>query len=156
MNPSARTLIEILGLEPLPAEGGFFRVTWRGETSSAILFLLTREAFSALHQLDRDELWHFHAGHPVEHVQLNPATGQARVARMGANPLAGEQPQVAVPAGSWQGARLDPVGDGSDDYALLGCTVSPAWDDHAFTLGDGNALARAFPPHAALIKALTR
>ena len=74
MNAAARALIERLGLAPLPEEGGFFRVTWRGAHGSAILFLITPEEFSALHRIAQDELWHFHAGDPVEHVRIDPAT----------------------------------------------------------------------------------
>ena len=105
---TARALIASLDLKPLPGEGGFFRVTWRNDTTSAILFLLTRDSFSALHRLDRDELWHFHAGQPIELLQLDPKHGDARIARMGPDVLNGEQPQLHVPAGVWQGARLDP------------------------------------------------
>src|SRR5215204_3564764 len=105
---TARVLIASLDLQPLPGEGGFFRQTWRSSTASAILFLLTREAFSALHRLDRDEVWHFYRGHPVEHVQLNPADGNATITRIGPDVLAGEQPQLVVSENKWQGARLDP------------------------------------------------
>lgn len=158
MRPSAtaRALIQTLGLVPLPDEGGFFRQTWRGNTSSAIFFLLTRDAFSALHRIDQDEVWHYYAGHPVEHLQLDPASGTARATRIGPDVLAGEQPQVPVPAGTWQGARLDPSVATEYDYSLLGCTVSPPWDARSFTLGERDALTRAFPGHATLILALTR
>lgn len=153
---TARALVQALGLQRLPGEGGFFRPTWRTEKSSAILFLLTRDEFSALHRLDREEIWHFYAGHPVEHVQIDPDRGTAHVTHMGPAVLAGERPQVAVPAGVWQGARLDPSTAGADDYALLGCTVSPPWDEQGFILGERAALLESFPAQAILIRALTR
>jgi predicted cupin superfamily sugar epimerase len=152
----ARAIIRALGLEPLPGEGGFFRATWANETCSAIFFLLTRDAFSALHCLDRDELWHFYAGQPVEHLQLDPNSGTARVTRMGPDVLAGELPQLPVSAGVWQGARLVPHLAMAADYALLGCTVSPPWDERGFTLGQRDRLTRLFPAQATLIQALTR
>jgi predicted cupin superfamily sugar epimerase len=152
MNAAARALIERLGLAPLPEEGGFFRVTWRGAHGSAILFLITPEEFSALHRIAQDELWHFHAGDPVEHVRINPATGEVEVNRLGADVARGETPQIAVPAGHWQGARI--VG-GTHGYALLGCTVTPPWTPEGFELGARERLTADFPGHAAWIAQLT-
>ena len=54
MNAAARGLIEGLGLAPLPEEGGFFRVTWRGAHGSAILFLITPDG--VVHGADPKEL----------------------------------------------------------------------------------------------------
>lgn len=154
---TAREIIDALSLIPLPHEGGFFRQTWRSESSSAILFLLTPVDFSALHQLDREEVWHFHGGKPVEHVQLDPGSGAVRVSRLGADITAGDQPQLVVPAGVWQGARLVRQSIGAvTDYSLLGCTVSPPWDERGFTLGDRETLIQAFPVAHDLIRDLTR
>jgi hypothetical protein len=148
-------LIARLQLQPLPGEGGFFRQTWCGASASAIYFLLTRDEFSALHRLDADEMWHFYAGDPIEHVQLDPASKQASVTRLGPNILDGEIPQLFVPAGVWQGARLVDASS-EQGFALLGCTVSPAWHDGRFTLGDRAELTREFPSAAAWVKTLTR
>ena len=155
---TARALIARLGLEPLPDEGGFFRQTWRGDTASAILFLMTPQDFSALHRIAQDEVWHFHAGDPIEHVQLDSPNGAMRVTRLGGNILDGDQPQLVVPAGIWQGARLDPAAAGAaaQGFALVGCTVSPPWDGRGFRLGSRVALTREFPAAAARIAALTR
>lgn len=153
MNAAARTLIDSLRLAPLPEEGGFFRVTWRGAHGSAILFLITPADFSALHRIAEDELWHFHAGDPVEHVRIDPDTGVLTTTRLGADVTRGETPQLAVPAGHWQGARLAATGHG---YALLGCTVTPPWTPAGFKLGARDALTSAFPQHAAAIARFTR
>ena len=153
---AAEQLIAALDLAPLPHEGGFFRATWRSPTASAIFFLLTPEDFSALHRLEQDEIWFFHAGDPVEHLQLDSSTGAAQRVRMGADVLAGDKPQLLVPAGWWQGARIDPAGPGRHGYALFSCTVSPPWEENDFTLGEREALARTFPAHAELITRLTR
>jgi predicted cupin superfamily sugar epimerase len=161
MTSTARQLIAALKLEPLPREGGFFRQTWRSEAGSAILFLITAEQFSALHRIAQDELWHFHAGDPVEHVQLDPRDGRTRVTRLGGNVLAGEQPQLVVPRGTWQGARLEEAPGATareprHGFALLGCTLTPPWDERGFELADRGALERAFPENASQIRALTR
>lgn len=153
MNAAAREVIAALRLEPLPHEGGYFRATWRNATSSAILFLLTPEDFSALHCLAQDEVWHFHAGDRVEHVQFGPPGGAMIRHRLGPAVTHGDLPQLVVPAGRWQGARLAEVRLG---YALLGCTVSPPWDEKGFALAARTALTAEFPAHAEIIRALTR
>jgi uncharacterized protein len=157
MPPSepAQALIAALQLEPLPGEGGFFRQTWRNETASAILFLLTTENFSALHRLAQDEMWHFYTGDRVEHVQLAP-DGAAHRTRMGSDVLGGDVSQVIVPPGMWQAARLDPSAATHQGFALLGCTVSPPWDERGCTIGARAELVREYPAHAQLILGLTR
>lgn len=153
MNAAAREVIAALRLEPLPQEGGFFRATWRNATASAILFLITPEEFSALHRLAQDEVWHFHAGDSVEHVQLDSRSGAVRALRLGPDVKRGEAPQVVVPAGVWQGARLCA---GPHGFALLGCTVSPPWEARGFELAERDALQAAFVDHHEIIRALTR
>jgi predicted cupin superfamily sugar epimerase len=153
VNAAAREVIAALRLEPLPHEGGYFRATWRNATSSAILFLITPEGFSALHRLAQDELWHFHAGDPVEHVQIQAPGGAITVSRLGPAVTRGDRPQLSVPAGTWQGARLAEPRQG---FALLGCTVSPPWDQSGFEIASRAALQAAFPQHDAIVRALTR
>lgn len=153
MNAAAQAIVTRLQLEPLPHEGGFFRVTWRNATASAIYFLITPEHFSALHRLAQDEIWFFHAGDPVEHLRLDSRLGETQVTRLGPAADAGDRPQIVVPAGVWQGAR--PAGD-HHGYSLLGCTVSPPWDAGGFELGDRKWLQAAFPAARALIQTLTR
>jgi predicted cupin superfamily sugar epimerase len=175
MNAEAQELIARLGLEPLPQEGGFFRRTWvsterlaNGRAAgSAILFLLTAENFSALHRLETDELWHFCAGDPVEHVQFDPRERSARRVRLGPE-VPADAAQLIVPGKVWQGARLAEAeaavaataspsrGAFRRGWALLSCTLTPAWDEREFTLGRRDELTRAFPKQAALIAALTR
>jgi len=154
VNIEAQGIVATLGLEPLPHEGGFFRQTWRGTGGSAIYFLLTPEDFSALHRLMADELWHFYAGDAVEHVMLVPGGGVPRLSRLGGDVLAGEVPQLAVPAGVWQGARL--AEGARRGWALVGCTVTPAWEDDFSEMGKREALLREFPGAAVQIRALTR
>ena len=163
MNAEAEKIIAQLGLAPLPREGGFFRPSWvstarlaNGRAAgSAIWFLLTADDFSALHRMPAEELWHFYAGDPVEHVTLDTAAGTARVTVLGPELLAGQQPQLTVPGGVWQGARLLPTGR-QRGWALLGCTVTPAWDEREFELGSRAALLGEFPGAAGWIGALTR
>ena len=123
-SPRAVTEHEIrkmLGLEPLPNEGGFFVETYRatrripdealpshpGDRSlaTAIYYLITPQSFSAIHRVRSDEIFHFYMGDAVEMLQLAP-DGSGRMVLLGTDLAAGERPQVVVPAGVWQGARL--------------------------------------------------
>ena len=162
MNDEARQIITQLGLEPLPQEGGWFRRTWQSSEQveparaawAAIYFLVTPEGFSALHRLETDEIWHFHAGDTLEHVRLDPVNGTITVTRLGGDILGGETPQVVVSRGVWQGARLAP--GGTRGWALVGCTMAPQWVEREFALGRREELMRDFPTARAEIAALTR
>ena len=157
---TAAELIAALRLDPLPNEGGFFRQTYVSDArlsdgrsaGTAIYFLITPDGFSALHRLRTDEVWHFYAGATVEHLILDPATGEGRKTRLGNNFSADETPQLVVPGETWQGARLTTGGE----WALLGCTMSPGWDEQEFTLGDRVDLVARFPAWAVDIRAFTR
>ena len=154
MKTDAAAVIAALGLAPLPREGGFFRQTWRTEAGSAILYLMTPAGFSALHRLRTDEVWHFHAGDAVEHVQLDARDGSLRRTVLGPDVLRGEAPQLVVPGGLWQGARLGPARE--HGWALLGATLAPPWNEREFELGGRAELQRTFPVHADVIATLTR
>jgi predicted cupin superfamily sugar epimerase len=158
--PTAADIISLLQLEPLPNEGGFFRQTYASTftlpggrpAGTAIYFLITPEGFSALHTLATEEVWHFYAGDPVEHVLLDATTLTGAKTRLGPDPTAGQRPQLVVPAHVCQGARL--VSGGS--WALIGCTMSPGWDEREFRLGERAPLLARFPAWSADIVALTR
>lgn len=162
VNPEAEAIIKSLGLRPLPREGGWFAPTWVSTgkmadgraAGSLICYLMTGEGFSALHRLHADEIWQFTAGDAVEHLQLDPRDGRTRVVMLGPDVLAGQQPQLVVPPGVWQGARL--AAGAHRGWALLGCTMVPAWDEREFELGERAALQREFPGEAGRISALTR
>jgi predicted cupin superfamily sugar epimerase len=167
---TAEKLIELLDLKPLPMEGGFFRETYRAEEtfspaqlparypsarsfSTAIYYLLTSApgCFSALHRVASDEVFHFYVGDAVEMLLLNPEGTWQRV-ELGNDLLRGERPQLVVPRGVWQGARVAAGGS----FALLGTTVAPGFDAEDFELGAREELLRRYPQAAELIAALTR
>jgi len=163
---TADEIIRRLDLVPHPAEGGWFRETWRCRDSAegalparytgrrcfgtAIYYLLTPDTFSHLHRLASDEVFHFYLGDPVEQLQLFP-DGSGRVVTLGPDLRAGAAPQAVVPAGVWQGARLTPGGA----VALLGCTVAPGFEFADYEHGSRTALLRGWPAHADMIAALT-
>jgi hypothetical protein len=83
-------------------------------------------------------------------LQLWP-DGTGRVVVIGNDLAAGHVPQVVVPGGVWQGARLLSGGQ----WALLGCTVAPGFDYADFESGDRADLVARYPAHRERIVALT-
>lgn len=104
-----------------------------------------------MHMLESDEIFHFYLGDPVEMVQLFP-DGRSAVLRLGPDLIAGEQVQVLVPAGVWQGTRLIENGK----FALLGCTVVPGFDYADYHNASYAGLAAKWPEQKERIRALTR
>ena len=159
-----REIIRRLDLQPHP-EGGYYRETHRDEhqlpaeaagrdgpraASTAIYYLLGPGDFSAFHRLQSDEVFHFYAGDAVTMVQLRD--GGAETTVLGPNVLAGEQPQVVVPANVWQALYLG----GGGRFALMGCTVAPGFDFTDFEMGRRDDLLRTFPDDGDIIRQLTR
>ena len=170
--PSADRVIEILGLERLPYEGGGFRETYRAPStirpdalpfesarprhcSTQIYYILRTGETSALHRVRSDEVFHHYAGDPVTQLLIDGAHAQTVI--IGSDLERGHRPQRVAPAGVWQGACIDPA-DADLGYALLGCTVSPGFDWEDFELitePAAAALKRDHPDHADLIDRLT-
>jgi predicted cupin superfamily sugar epimerase len=127
-------LIARLGLEPHP-EGGHFREIYRhrhergdarGHVTS-IYYLLEAGQVSHWHRIDAVELWHFHAGAPLELTVVEDDRPPTRY-RLGIDLEAGQQPQATVPPKAWQSARS------LGAWSLVGCTVAPAFDFAGFEL----------------------
>ena len=152
----------------LPGEGGFYVETYRcrdklaqanlpaGYTgdrnlSSAILYLLTPDTFSALHRLKSDEIFHFYLGDAVTMLQLHP-DGSSDVITLGQDIMADQCVQVTIPANCWQGCFLNEGGK----FALMGTTVAPGFDFADFELGHREELLEQFPSQRHLIIQLTQ
>lgn len=127
---TAEALIAALNLAPHP-EGGWYRQTWQGPpragraSGTAILFLLRAGERSHWHRVDADEIWLWHAGAPLI-LSMGEALAEDHL--LGPEVLAGQSPQIVVPAGHWQGART------TGAYTLVSCTVSPGFEFAGFTL----------------------
>jgi uncharacterized protein len=104
-----------------------------------------------MHMLESDEIFHFYLGDPVEMLQLNP-DGRSALYILGPDLKAGENVQLLVPAGVWQGMRLI----GSGQMALLGCTVVPGFNYTDYHNAPFAELAAKWPEQAERIKALSR
>jgi len=164
---TAREVIDILGLEPHPEEGGYYTETHRSQEMhaphalpgryggerchcTAIYYLLTPQTYSHMHRLVTDEIFHFYLGDPCEMLLLHP-DGRGEVLALGHDLKAGQRPQVVVPAGSWQGMRLLPGGG----FGLMGCTVAPGFEFADYGHGIRAELLAAYPGFADRIVPLT-
>jgi predicted cupin superfamily sugar epimerase len=137
---SAPEVIQIFGLEALPVEGGFFKVTYRDHALSSIYYLITEDSFSSLHSLRSSEIWNFYAGDPAQMVQISPE-GILHNFTLGTDIRAGHSYQIRVPPHYLQGTRL--LGKGS--WALFGCTVSPPFEEAHFSHVQRSEIIKKFP-----------
>ena len=156
---TSNDLIERLELQPHP-EGGFYKETYRSATevnhkqisraaSTAIYYLLNDGAFSHLHRIDADEVWHAYAGSGIR-VHIFDDDGY-NFLDIGIDIKAGQRPQGMVPAGAWFGAELlDPK-----HFAFVGCTVAPGFEFSHFELADRDLLLKRHPNQRAIINRLT-
>ena len=164
---TATELRDLLGLVPLPGEGGFYVETYRATNSipsadlpsvygeqrsycTAIYYLLTPETVSAMHRLPGDEIYHFYLGDPVEMLQLSSA-GTGKVVILGSDVRSGMRLQHVVPGGAWQGSKLKNGGK----FALMGTTMAPGFEFADYAPGNRADLTRQFPAFAEMIRHLT-
>ena len=131
---TAEDIIRLLDLKPHP-EGGHFRETFRDTrqvesglaASTAIYFLLARGERSHRHRVDAVEIWHWHAGAPLE-LEITQSEGLIERVTLGNDLASGQRPQGAVPAQAWQAAQS------LGDWTLCGCTVAPGFEFSGFEL----------------------
>lgn len=167
-NYSAEELIELLGLEPMPVEGGFFTRTYYSDETvaaeglpqrygrekafgSCIFYLLREGDFSEFHCLPTDEVYHFYCGDPVELLEIDEA-GELKTTILGKNLREGQKLQHVVRRGTWQASYVKPGGK----VALMGCTMAPGFDPQDYERGHWETLLRKFPKHHLLIMKYTR
>lgn len=162
---NALDVIKLMRLEPLAGEGGFFRRTYCSEQSaeyqntvkpivSAIYYLITPDNFSALHLLQRDEIFHFYAGDCIEFIKIKD--GNLEALSFGNNLANGETPQVVVEGGVWQALRISANSTTKNGWALVGTTVSPAFEYTDFLIGKRSELKAKFPNLHPVIERFTR
>lgn len=162
---TAEQVIDLMKLEPLAGEGGFFRRTYCSEQTaeyrnavkpivSAIYYLITPEDFSALHLLQRDEIFHFYAGDSIEFIKITD--GKLETIAFGSDFANGEVPQLVVAGGVWQALRISEKSKIKNGWALVGTTVSPAFEYTDFLIGKRSELKSKFPDLRKVIERFTR
>src|SRR5690606_7079052 len=111
---------------------------------SAIYYLLTPDTRSRIHRLPTDEIYHFYSGAPVTLYTFGKE-GEIGTSLLGMDLKNGYHPQIIVPAHTWQASRIT----GKGNYALMGTTMAPAFDEADFERPDDlDAFLRLFPDSA--------
>lgn len=165
---TANEVKQLLQLQPLAIEGGYFRETYRSRWNvsaeylpdgiggprsigTAIYYMITPETFSALHRLPGSEVFHFYLGDPAIMLQLLP-DGSSNTITLGTDLAGGQQPQVVVRGNVWQGCKLAPGGQ----FALMGTTMSPGFDYADYETGVPDELVTQYPGAKEWIREYTR
>lgn len=130
---TAQDIIDILKLERHP-EGGWYVQTFKDgdevdgrSRSTAIYYLLEGGDRSHWHTVDAVEIWHYHAGAPLE-LSLSADGITARTLILGTDLKSGQRPQGLVRSGEWQSARS------LGNWTLVSCTVAPAFEFSGFRM----------------------
>jgi uncharacterized protein len=172
---SASFWIKSLRLSEHP-EGGFYRETHRADITtesckevknklqndsanrkgrsiaSTIYYLLEGRQVSLFHRMRHaDEIWHFYTGSSLTLYLIEKSSGKLLELKLGSKPQKGELFQILIKRDSWFGARVNNV----SSFALVGCTVYPAFSYADFELADRKVLTDIYPEHKDIIKMLT-
>lgn len=157
MNAGDR-IVQQLGLEPVPDEGGSFVRIYTGPqqtgtdspSATSILYLLRGTECSRWHKLACDELWNYHAGSSARQLLLYP-DGSWSERTIGPDVQGGEMPQSIVPAGTWQSTVL--TRRTADSWGLFGTVCIPGFEYDLYTGGEPAELMKQYPDAAERIHA---
>jgi uncharacterized protein len=135
----AEEIIDLLKLQPLTVEGGFFNETYRSKLlvndkqrccGTSIYYLMTCRDISAWHKVTSDEIWAYHGGSPAVQFLIFP-DGSMEKRIIGNDFKNGHLPQSVIPAGVWQAAVLLDQADNA--WGLFGAAVFPGFEYDDFT-----------------------
>lgn len=144
-------VINILGLEPHPSEGGYFKRTYTSEIEttapagkrkilSSIYYLLTDDSpIGCLHKNKSDIIHYFHSGSAITYFIIHP-DGQFETRVLGNDLLKGQTPQLTVEGGCWKASELT-----EGEYGLLSEAVSPSFEYEDMELADADTIREQFP-----------
>lgn len=152
-----KSLIKKLDLKPLEIEGGFYVETYRSNDffvaqrrkkrlSTAIYYLLRKGDVCKIHRLKSDEIWHHYVGDSVN-IYFFYQDGRFEKKVLGKKVLKDEYPQLLIPKNTFFSAKLKKGGK----FALLGTTVSPAFEFEDFELPKREDLLKQFPSQKKII-----
>ena len=165
MHAKGKEYIQKLRLKKHP-EGGYYQEVYRSAErilpahlpkryktsrnfSTSIYFLLDGKQFSAFHLLQSDELWHFYDGCNLL-IYIIDQKGNLTQRKVGRGN--GCSFQITIEKKNWFAAELE----NKKSFALVGCTVAPAFEFDDFILGYRKTLMKKYPKHKILITRLTR
>lgn len=167
MKTSPKALKDQLGLQPLTAEGGFYKRSYESNRlitidkdgdpqkrhlATAIYYLLEADEKSVFHHLSSDEMWHFYLGDPLTIAEITPDGDCSQTIL--SNQLEQHQlPQHLVPAGNHFGAYIQDAHK-QHGFSLVGCTVFPGFDFADFEVSSKEQLLELAPGEKALIERL--
>ncbi len=124
----------LLGLEPHPTEGGYFRRTYESDLRcntengsrmllTSIYYMLTQDNPGGfLHRNKSDILHYHHLGAAIKYTIVSP-DGVLSEKILGPNIAHGESLQLLVPGGWWKASQIC-----EGDYALISEAVSPGFE----------------------------
>lgn len=162
MQPTAEEIVALLNLSG-PTTCGYvsepYRSSWQvplaalpsGFDGSRSLgdvyyFLVTPEAHVRLHRIRSDQMYHHYLGAPLE-VLLLYEDGFSEVRKVGSDLVAGERPQLFLPANTFHAARVARGG-----YSLLGTSVWLRAEPADVEIGDVGTLLAKFPEAAQYLR----
>lgn len=143
--------IEVLELEPLTVEGGFFKEVYRSKLmtennkrtcGTSIYYLMTRSDISSWHKVTSDEIWYYHGGSSAIQLLIHP-DGSMEKRFIGFDLEAGQVPQSLIPANTWQAAVL--LNKEEDAWGLFGATVFPGFEYEDFSGASVEQMIKEFP-----------
>ncbi|MCI5223062.1 MAG: cupin domain-containing protein [Candidatus Electrothrix sp. AR4] len=127
-------IINLLGLEPHPAEGGYFRRTYESDLRcdtengsrmllTSIYYLLTKDSPVGCLCRNKSDIIHYHQlGVSIKYIIVSP-DGVLSEKILGPNIKNGEMLQLLVPGGWWKASYLY-----EGEYALISEAVSPGFE----------------------------
>ena len=127
-------IIESLGLELHPTEGGYFRRTYESGLNingvdsnrkllTSIYYMLTSDSpIGYLHRNKSDIIHYYHIGSPIKYLVIT-IDGKVSEKILGPNITNGEVPQLVVSGGKWKASQLC-----SGCFSLISEAVSPGFE----------------------------
>ena len=148
---NSEELITLLGLEPHPTEGGYFRRTYQSARSidssdgsrfllTSIYYLLTQaQPGGFLHRNQSDILHYHHLGAAIRYILVSP-DGVLSERVLGPDIKNGETLQLLVPGGWWKASQIC-----AGEYALISEAVAPGFDYADNEIATMTSVAQHFP-----------